>query len=309
MHSLLARQLRRMFQKPFEEMPAEWQDFLKTVDNAYSEFDRDRALLERSMELSSQELNQANRELRVSLQEVTEKKQLEGMLFQSEKMAAVGQLAAGVAHEINNPLAVVLGFAQSMQSHLPPESPFQTHLSHIEREAKRCKTLVQGLLTFSRASSIEEKGMVELNSTVEEALTLVLAKSKCTSIELVKRFANPLAPLLANRSQIQQVVINLCNNAIDAMPDGGRLTIGTEPSPDSQNKWQILTISDTGIGIPADIRSRIFDPFFTTKEVGKGTGLGLSLVYEIIRRHNGEISVESKTGEGSTFSVFWPCIR
>lgn len=306
MHSLLARQIRRAFGKSLDQMPADWIKFLEIVNDAYGEFDRDRALLERSMELSSQELIQANRELRASLKEITERKHLEQMLFQSEKMAAVGQLAAGVAHEMNNPLCVILGFTQSLQSRLALGGSDKNALNYIEQETQRCRRLVQSMLTFSQDSHMNEMEPLELNAAVEEALDLVLSKSKCAKIELVKTLQPGLEKLRASRSQILQVVINLCNNAIDSMPNGGLLQVRTQFLLEEGKPCQILDIEDNGCGIPKDIQSKIFDPFFTTKEVGKGTGLGLALVYEIIRRHKGNITVKSETGHGSLFRVFWP---
>lgn len=308
MHSLLARQLRRVFGSTPETLTVKWNAFLQMIDEAYHEFDRDRALLERSIDISSQELIQANRSLAASLKDVTERKRLEGLLFQSEKMAAVGQLAAGIAHEMNNPLGVILGFAQSLHGHIAAGNPLLKHVDHIEREAQRCKALIQRMLTLSRFQVVDEMAWVDLNTAVEESIALVLAKTKCAGVELIQQLEPNLPSIVGSRSQIQQVVINLCSNAIDAMPKGGCLKVSTQSRRDDRGAWQILTVADTGKGIPTEIRSRIFDPFFTTKEVGEGTGIGLSMVYEIIRRHKGDITVESTVGVGSEFKVFWPAV-
>ena len=234
--------------------------------------------------------------------EIEERKRLEHMMLQAEKMSAIGQLAGGVAHEINNPLGVILGFSQNVVKRLPPGDPFEMPLKSIEREAVRCKNLVQDLLTFSRVGK-PAKEMIDIKEAVEGALSLVLAQSKVKEVELIKELQE-VPKISANRTQIQQIIVNLSNNAIDAMPEGGKLTICVRKSMEGQGIE--MEVRDTGQGIPEDIRSKIFNPFFTTKEVGKGTGLGLSLVYEIVGKHNGKITLESKVGEGTTFHVFLP---
>lgn len=224
--------------------------------------------------------------------DISESKKLESMVFQSEKLAAVGQLAAGVAHEINNPLGVIIGFVQSICRRIKPGDILEMPLKSIEREAIRCKDLVQDLLIFSRV----DKGghyPLDMNKTIEDALNLITAKCKVSNVEIQTKLFPEIPHISGNSNQIQQVIINLANNAIDAMPNGGMLEISTEVKAQS---WVYLKISDTGNGIPADIRSKIFEPFFTTKEVGKGTGLGLSLVYEIVKKHSGTIDLQSRPG-------------
>jgi len=242
-------------------------------------------------------------------EDITERKKLVEKLLQSEKLSAVGQLAAGVAHEINNPLGIILGFAQALKSQVKFVESAPVALDFIEKEALRCKGLVQNLLLFSRASRTEQQEEIDINATIEEALSLVTAQSGITNIELVKDLEASLPKISANKIHIQQIVINLCNNAMDAMADKGKLTIQTKQDSRSHINglnYIVLKISDTGNGIPKEIRSKIFDPFFTTKEVGKGTGLGLSLVYEIIHKHHGTIDVESEVGGGTTFTVYLP---
>ena len=238
-------------------------------------------------------------------QEIADRTRLEGIVLQSEKMAAVGQLAGGVAHEINNPLGVILGFAQGVMQRIPPGGPLEMPLRSIEREAIRCKQLVQDLLTFSRTGKIEKEN-IDANEAITSSLSLVLAQSKVKNVELLKEFSQDIPKIHASRSQLQQVIINLCNNAIDAMQDGGKLTLRTRKA-DLENKPAVeIQIQDTGHGIPKDVQAKIFEPFFTTKEVGKGTGLGLSLVYEIIQKHEGRIMVESEAGKGTLFRIFLP---
>src|SRR3989339_2158378 len=227
-----------------------------------------------------------------------ENTELQRHLMQSEKMVAVGQLAGGVAHEINNPLGVILGFAQVIARNVKEGDNLYVPLKSIEREAIRCKNLVGDLLTFSRSDK-SVMASIDLNSAIRSALSLVEARTKTQNIEIVRSFEENLPKFTANSNQVQQVIINLCNNAIDAMPDGGKIAVKTK----KLERGVEITISDTGSGIPEEVRRHLFEPFFTTKEVGKGTGLGLSLVYEIIKKHNGTVEVESELNEGTTFRI------
>jgi PAS domain S-box-containing protein len=238
------------------------------------------------------------------IKDMSERKKLETAIRQSEKMSAVGQLAAGVAHEINNPLGVILGFAQALVRRLQAGDTLEMPLKSIEKEAIRCKNLVQDLLTFSRASKAEREP-VDINRAVEGALSLVMAQARMAHIEVKKELAPDLPRILGNQNQIQQIIINLSNNAMDAMVSNGVLTLRTEMATEGALSWVCLKILDTGPGIPAEIRARIFDPFFTTKPVGKGTGLGLSLVHEIIQKHSGTIDVESQPGK-TVFVIKFP---
>ncbi len=237
--------------------------------------------------------------------DLTERKKLESALVQSEKLSAVGQLAAGVAHEINNPLGIILGFSQSVVSRMKEDDALSMPLKSIVREALRCKDLVQNLLMFSRAQKSELQEAIDLDLMLESALSLIEAQTKTRNVELVKEISGELPKILANKVQLQQIIINLCSNAIDAMPEGGTLTVGAAVSNKRPTHVEIQ-VRDTGTGIPKEIQSKIFDPFFTTKEVGKGTGLGLSLVYEIVNKHKGTIELESGEGKGTAFTVLLP---
>jgi len=216
-------------------------------------------------------------------------------LLRSEKMSAVGQLAAGVAHEINNPLGVILGFSQALAARIPAGGPLGMAVQSIEREVLRCKNLVQDLLTFSRTSQLDQE-LLDINKTIEGALSLVQAEARITKVNIRQDMASHLPPILGNKTQIQQVVINLANNALDAMSKGGTLNLKTELVEGIPKSWVSLTISDTGPGIPPEVLTHIFEPFFTTKPVGQGTGLGLSLVHEIMQKHSGIIDVRSSPG-------------
>jgi len=213
-------------------------------------------------------------------------------------MAAIGQLAAGVSHEINNPLGVILGFAQGMEQRVPEGDPLRLPVTSIIREVLRCKELVQELLTFSRAAKRTNEE-VYLNSLVDSSLVFVEARARAQGVQITTLLSEDLPPLLGARTPLQQVIVNLATNALDAMPSGGTLTLRTK----IEEAEVILEVTDTGTGIPEEIRSRIFDPFFTTKEAGKGTGLGLSLGYEIVQQHGGTIDVQSEVGKGTTMLV------
>lgn len=233
-------------------------------------------------------------------------KDTQAKLVQSEKMAAIGQLAGGVAHEINNPMGVILGFAQSIVKSIKEDEPLYMPLKSIEREAIRCKKLVGDLLTFSRAGKTE-KEISNINEVVEQSLSLVEAQAKVKNVQIIKGYGDNLPQIEVNKNQIQQVIINLCNNAVDAMAGGGNLAISTKLKVKSEKLKEIeISVSDTGSGMTEEVKKHIFEPFFTTKEVGKGTGLGLSLAYEIIQKHNGSIEVTSEVGKGTIFFISLP---
>lgn len=250
----------------------------------------------------AQAFNQMSRDLEEAREEM---KKAQARMLQSEKLSAVGQLAGGVAHEINNPLGVILGFAQSVVRRMKGDDPLSMPLKAIEREALRCKNLVQSLLTFSRATQDERLSGTDPNAAILESLSLIQVRSKISGIELIQELDIALPAVKANKNQLQQVIINLCNNAIDAMSRGGRITLRTCVSQRKADHVEIQ-VRDTGAGIPPEIQARIFEPFFTTKEVGKGTGLGLALVYEIIQKHEGSIELQSEVGHGTTFTVYLP---
>lgn len=238
-----------------------------------------------------------------ALIDTSDRKRLEAVVAQSEKMSVLGQFAAGVAHDINNPVGVILGFAQSVLRRLEGSDPLVMPLQSIEREALRCKTLVHDLLVFSRGGKPETVLAVEdVQLVIKEALTLIGTIARARKVELACQWEGSIPRAWVDRSQIQQIVINLCTNAMDAMPNGGRLTVGLTSHPDG---FQIF-VSDTGTGITPEVRARMFEAFFTTKEAGKGTGLGLSLVANIVNKHQGKIDVQSEAGKGSTFLITLP---
>jgi signal transduction histidine kinase len=232
-------------------------------------------------------------------------KSAQGQLMQAQKMAAVGRLAGGVAHEINNPLAVILGFAQSVCAGIGAEDELAFPLRSIEREALRCRSLVQDLLVFSRASAGDPFVETDINAAVSASLSMLGPRAKLEHIDLRVEQAISLPKIMGSGNQLQQVILNLAGNAMDAMPDGGRIELWTRLSEKKAGHVEIV-VRDTGVGIPENIQAKVFDPFFTTKAVGKGTGLGLALVYEIVHKHRGSIEFESGAGMGATFVVSLP---
>lgn len=231
------------------------------------------------------------------------RKQMETLLIQAEKMAGIGQFAACIGHDLNNPIAVILGYSQTLIRELPETDPSMEPLKAIAQEGLRCKTLVQNLLAFSRGGRQASKMAFEdFNKAIAGALSLVETFARSKSVQVVRPDYLELPAIQMNANEIQQVIINLCTNAIDAMPEGGRLIFKLF----YEGSQVALSIQDTGTGIPPEIRDHIFEAFFTTKEIGKGTGLGLSIVSDIVKKHNGQIDLQSEVGKGTIFTVRLP---
>jgi signal transduction histidine kinase len=240
-----------------------------------------------------------------------EREKLRQQLIQSEKLKSVGMLASGVAHELNNPLTVVLGFTQVLLNHIEKNGFEYERLKDIELAALRCKKIVSQLLAFSHQESFSFSP-VNLNHAIENSLELVGYQLRSNNIAITLNLDSALPNVSGNVQQLEQVFINLLSNARDAMPAGGDLSITTrvlqsmENESSTANRMIEATFADTGNGIPEEIIDRIFDPFFTTKTVGQGTGLGLSMSMGIIERHSGKITVSSIHGKGTTFKVMIP---
>jgi two-component system NtrC family sensor kinase len=222
-------------------------------------------------------------------------------LVQKEKLASVGQLAAGVAHEINNPLGSVLLYADILRKETPDDNPQQAEdLAMIINEATRCKTIVNDLLNFSRQNEVLAQ-MTDLNGLLEEMAEDASIQDLFEKVQLVTDLDPGLPRVEADPLQLRQVFLNLMNNAAEAMPDGGQLTLRTRKGP--ANGFVTIEIEDTGVGISEENMKRLFTPFFTTKPIGKGTGLGLAITYGIVKMHQGQIAVQSELGKGATFSI------
>lgn len=244
----------------------------------------------------------ANARLYADLQrQMEDLKRTQAQLIQSAKMAAVGGLAAGVAHELNSPLTSILGFAELLLWNTSLDDPRREDLSIIVAEAQRARGIVRNLLDFSRQAESSRKP-VDINCLLQETLSLLRWQIENGGVNLKESYADhlPLLPLAANR--IKQVFLNLITNALHAMPSGGTLSVSTGQI----GAEVVVQLSDTGIGIPAEHLPRIFDPFFTTRPAGQGTGLGLPVSLSIIQEHGGRITVESQVGQGSTFTLWLP---
>jgi C4-dicarboxylate-specific signal transduction histidine kinase len=246
-------------------------------------------------------------QLRVALKEVeashSQLAAAQEALVQSEKLASMGQLAAGIAHEVNNPLGVVLMYSHLLLDECDAKSKMREDLAMVAEQADRCKKIVAGLLHFARQNKVC-RAACNLDELVDRTMRTAAVPDGITA-EIEHGLADPTAEI--DRDQIVQVLTNLLSNAVAAMPGGGRLTIRTSGDEDRVR----IAVADTGIGIPPDNIKKIFDPFFTTKEMGKGTGLGLAVTYGIIKMHSGDIRVESQADPsrgptGTTFTVTLP---
>ncbi|HSY17389.1 MAG TPA: ATP-binding protein [Candidatus Acidoferrales bacterium] len=230
-------------------------------------------------------------------------KTTQAQLIQSEKLSAVGEFVAGVAHELNNPLAAVMGFSEMLKDADVGEQ-HSRHLDLIFKSAQRCQKIVKSLLSFARRSQPERKP-VTVNKLIEDVLEMIAYPLRTSNVKVITHFSPKLPLVLADGHQIQQVVLNIINNArqaIEAYEGSGRITVTTTADANCVR----ISIQDNGPGITPENLKRIFDPFFTTKEVGKGTGLGLSLCYGMIHEHGGNITVSSQPGEGATFTIELP---
>jgi len=225
-------------------------------------------------------------------------------LASSEKLASLGKLAAGVAHEINNPLGGILIYASLLIEDLPADDPRRHDLTRIVQEAGRCKEIVKSLLEFARQSEPMMES-VDINRAITDGLFFLENQALFHNTQIVKNLDPALPFARGNGSQLKQVFMNILVNAAEAIHGSGTLTITTSFS--AERKSITIEFADTGEGIPEENLSRIFDPFFTTKDVGKGTGLGLSTAYGIIEGHGSKIDVKSKIDEGTIFTIELDC--
>jgi len=230
-----------------------------------------------------------------------ERERLHEQLLHADRLATIGELAAGVAHELNEPLGAVLGFAQLARKHTDLPDPADQDIKKIESAALQAREIIRKLMVFARQTA-PHKTRVNLNQLVEDGLYLLESRCAKSRIEVVRNLEEDLPDVVADASQLQQVLVNLVVNAIQAMPEGGRLTIETRHRESSAT----LSVADTGLGMSDEVRERVFLPFFTTKDVNEGTGLGLAVAHGIVSAHGGRISVESRPGQGSCFEVEIP---
>jgi two-component system, NtrC family, sensor kinase len=259
------------------------------------------------------ELNDLTQSLETKVQKRTEQlKTVNQKLFQSDRLASLGQLSASVAHEINNPIAGVLNLSMLLkriitEDGIPPHriEEVRKYLDQISGETSRVGRIVMDLLAFSRRSS-PQRTMTDLNFIIQRTLSIIDHKLKLANVDLELNLHPALPEIKCDHSQMQQVLVNLIMNAAESThaKGSGKVCVTTKPGPSAESI--ILLVSDNGDGIPQESLSKIFDPFFTTKDEGKGVGLGLAVVYGIVESHGGDIEVESKLGEGTTFRVQLP---
>ena len=256
------------------------------------------------------ELQQANTAL---LRDIEERKRLENQLIQAQKMESLGTLAGGIAHDFNNMLNIIQGYTCLLSEHAAKHEEIAEPVDVIQETVKRASAVVQQLLTLARKTESKFEP-VDANALLESLMTL-LRETIPKTIEVTLDRSDMLPPVMADPNQMMQALLNLCLNARDAMPDGGKLTLKTSvvageklKSYDEANaeRYVCIEVADTGIGMDENVRQRIFEPFFTTKETGHGTGLGLAVVYGIVNRHKGFIQVESHPNDGATFRLYLP---
>jgi len=247
--------------------------------------------------------------------DVTARRELEQQLVLSQRLEAVGKLSGGIAHDFNNLLGVIIGYSEALQQRIAPGNPLREAVDEIQKAGQRAAALTQQLLAFSRKQVMEPK-ILDLNSIIVDMQKMLL-RLIGEDVELRFNSCDDLGNVKADRSQIEQVVLNLAVNARDAMPRGGALKIETANAELTEKdvlryryvvpgKYVVLKVSDTGTGMDAATQAHIFEPFFTTKETGKGTGLGLATVYGVVKQSGGYIWVESESGKGATFRIFLP---
>ncbi len=267
-------------------------ELAQSFNHMISELKRSRNAIEEWTQTLEQKVNERTKELQ----------QVQDQLIRAGKMAALGELAAGVAHEINNPLTGVLTFSSLMLKKVDENHPWKKDLENIVQQTTRCRNIVRGLLDFARQRKPDKKEW-DVHSLIERTLALLENQAPFQNIQIIKEFKQNMPMILVDPDQIQQVFMNILINAADAMSkNGGTITIKT----DLKDGIAEISFIDTGCGMTKEQLSKLFTPFFTTKEPGKGTGLGLAISYSIIQNHNGDIEVESEPGKGSTFRIKLP---
>jgi signal transduction histidine kinase len=298
------------------EMGRHFNRMLKTIREAHeqniqllSQVNRFNEELTGRVEAATSELARRNEELILLNEALFESHR---QLGQSEKMAALGEVTATMAHQIGTPLNSISGYLQLMLQEGTLTSTDRNRLKIIESQLDRLTDSVKNLLSSTRQPKLLFKPL-EVNDILVELIHLSKPWLHTRNVKLLSALSSDLPPVLGDAARLQTLFLNLISNALDAMPDGGELTIKTHTvssiSPSGNGRWVEISISDTGVGIPGESRKRIFDPFFTTKKAGEGTGLGLAICEKIIKEHSGRLNVESEVGKGSTFSIQVPALR
>ena len=261
-------------------------------------------IMAKSLSLMHQELEEWGKTLEQKVKARTDElKKMQNKIIQSERLASLGKMAAGIAHEVNNPLGGILVLSSLVVEKLTDDDPNKQNLEEVVKQTIRCRDIVKGLLQFSRETAAK-KSLVNINIILNSTLALIERQAIFHNIEVEKNLADDLPLIMVDDSQFQQVFMNIIFNAAHEMNTIGILTI--KSFFDQHNKMININISDTGKGIPPEIIDKIFDPFFTTKDVGEGTGLGLSIAYGIVTKHNGKMFVKSEVNIGTTFTIQIP---
>jgi len=249
------------------------------------------------------EANNHLRSYECIVKDITERKRMEERIREADKLASIGQLAAGVAHEINNPLSIILGFTRLLTKKSSFDTQAREDLKMIRSNAESCKKIVEDLLNFSRQKRPQHRE-ADINQTIESIVSIVETQFHKDGITTVRDFDPSIPPVTMDIDKIKQVYMNILMNAYQATHSGGFIRVSTHYDKATDGIFTVF--SDTGCGIPKNIQNRVFEPFFTTKEPGQGTGLGLAVCYGIIQEHHGEISFESEEGKGATFRIWLP---
>jgi PAS domain S-box-containing protein len=240
------------------------------------------------------------------VKDIEQRRMVEEQIAQADKLASIGQLSAGIAHEINNPMGIILGYTQLLLRNEDRDSEKYADLKTIEKHVRNCKSIVEGLLNFARTSKPRED-IIRIDEAIDDVLSFIQQHAGLENIEVKKAYNPALPQMLLDEKKIKQVLMNLIMNAKHAIGDKGVLSLAT--AMNESGRQVMVRVADTGYGIEKRNLARIFDPFFTTKPTGEGTGLGLSVSYGIIKNHGGDILVESKAGKGSTFTILLPVIQ
>ncbi len=302
---VLTRQPRTLLQREFEQVfrtgEMEQMDMESTIDGEVRHF----RISKIPMRLDDKEITHV---ITVG-EDVTEWKTIQQQISQTEKLAAVGQLAAGVMHELNNPLATIGACVEALTVRTPDLSPSQQqaldeYLRIIDSELERCQAIIDGLLDFSHPKA-QKKQTEGINPIVEDSLFLIKHHDNYRGVELVLALDEGLPPVYANAKQLIQVFLTIMLNALDSMEGKGTLTVSTARNPEREDEL-VVAFTDTGFGIAREDLRKIFEPFYTTKHPGRGTGLGLSICYAMVQEHRGRVLADSQLGRGTTFRVILP---
>jgi len=280
----------------------ESQDFINSTEIDIKVADGSRRRMVLSASLASEEAA-SNGTIYFLIKDIEQQRLMREQMAQADKLASIGELSAGIAHEINNPLGVILGFTQLMLRHKVQETNLCADLKTIEKHTRHCKSIVEDLLNFARTSS-PKKELSDIHAIIDDVLHFIQQHGKPAEVQVQKFYDTRMVRLLVDEKKIKQVFINLIMNAKHAVGRQGLISVRT--LIDDQKGNATIQVSDDGCGIDKNNIPRIFDPFFTTKPTGEGTGLGLSVSYGIIKNHGGHIYVESKKGQGTKFSVELP---